>query len=115
MLPDFRLARQASSSHHGRQVGALYFRVPQRIQIFGVASEGVPEQYNYLVDGHQTIGKDASKSHGPNAVVNMLQRHLETHTKASTSLGLNAGNCCGQNKNKTVMAYLSWRTIDWAE
>ena len=56
----FDFAPQASSPHYGRQVSALYFRVPRRIQIFGVASEGVPEQYNYLVDGHQTIGKDTS-------------------------------------------------------
>ena len=70
---------------------------------FGVASEGVPEQYNYLVDEHQAIGKDGSKSQHPDVVVSMLHHHLETHTNASTSLGLHADNCCGLNKNKMVM------------
>ena len=107
----FDFAQQASISHHGRQVGALYFRVPWRIQIFGVASEGVPEQCNYLVDEHQAIGKDGFKPHGPNAVVSMVHHHLETHTKALISLRLHADNCCGQDKNRAVMAYLSWQTL----
>ena len=37
------------------QIGALYFRVPRRVQIFGIASEGTPQQLNYLVDEDQTI------------------------------------------------------------
>ena len=93
------------------QVGALYFRVPRRIQIFGVANEGTPEQLNYLYDEDETIGPDGSKAHSPNAVVSMLHHHLEKHTKKSISLGLHTDNCCGQNKNKTVMAYLAWRVL----
>ena len=107
----FDFAQQATIPHHGRQVGPLYFQVPRRIQLFGIANEGVPVQHNFLVDEHQTIGKDASKAHGPNAVVSMLHHHLETFVKKSSVLGLHADNCCGQNKNKTVLAYLAWRTI----
>ena len=107
----FDFAQQVTIPHHGRQVGPLYFRVPRRIQLFGIANEGVPVQHNYLVDEDQTIGKDTSKAHGPNAVVSMLHHHLETHTRKATSLGLHADNCCGQNKNKTVLAYLAWRVI----
>ena len=29
----------------------------------------------------------------------------------SKVLGLHADNCCGQNKNKTVLGYLAWRVI----
>ena len=105
----FDFAQQASIPHHGRQVGALYFHLPRRIQIFGVASEGVPEQYKYLVDEHQAIGKDGSKSHGPNAVVSMLHHHLETHTKASNSVGLHADNCCRQVLVPTDAPILSRR------
>ena len=57
---------------------------------------------------------DGSKSHGPNAVVSMLHHHLEHNSKPSVSLaslGLHADNCCGQNKNKTVLAYLAWRVL----
>ena len=107
----FDFAQQATVPHHARQVGPLYFRVPRRIQIFGVANEGIPLQHNYLVDEQQTIGKDGSKCHGPNAVISMLHHHLEHHARKSSTLGLHADNCCGQNKNRSVMAYLAWRVI----
>ena len=81
----FDFTQQATIPHHGRQVRAFYFRVPRRDQIFGVASEGVPVQYNYLVDENQSIGPDGSKSHGPNAVVSMLHHHLEHNSKPSVS------------------------------
>ena len=107
----FDFAQQATIPHHGRQVGALYFRIPRRIQIFGIANEAQPIQRNYLIDEHQTIGGDGSKAHDPNSVVSMLHYHLQTHTRPSPSLGLHADNCCCQNKNKTVMAYLAWRIL----
>ena len=54
---------------------------------------------------------DGSKSHGPNAVVSMLHHHLEHNSKPSVSLSLHADNCCGQNKNRTVLVYLAWRVL----
>ena len=107
----FDFAQQATIPHHARQVGALYFKVPRRIQIFGVANEAVPCQYNYLVDENETIGIDGSKCHGPNAVITMLHHHLEKHCKPSPHLGLHADNCVGQNKNRSVLAYCAWRVI----
>lgn len=107
----FDFAQQATIPHHARQVGPLYFRVPRRIQIFGISNEAVPKQMDYLIDEHQTIGRDATKAHGPNAVISMLHHHLEKHTPPSPRLGLHADNCCGQNKNRSVMAYLAWRVL----
>ena len=107
----FDFAQQATVPYHARQVGALYFRVPRRIQIFGIANEAKPVQRNYLIDENETIGADGSKAHGPNAVVSMLHFHLQTYAPASPILGLHADNCCGQNKNKTMLAYLAWRII----
>ena len=107
----FDFVQQATIPHHGCQVGPLYFRVPRRIQLFGITNEGVPLQHNFLVDEHQIIGKDASKAHGPNTVVSMLHHHLENFVKKSSVLGLHADNCWGRNKNKPILAYLSWRTI----
>ena len=106
----FDFAQQATIPHHARQVGPLYLRVPRRVQLFEIASEGIPKQTNYLIDEHQTIGKDGSKSHGPNAVISMLHFHLERTVKKAKILGLHADNCCGQNK-KSVLGYLSWRTM----
>ena len=54
---------------------------------------------------------DGSKSHGPNAVASMLHHHLEHNSKPSVSLCLHADNCCGQNKNRTVLACLAWRVF----
>ena len=88
----FDLAQQVTLPYHARQVGALYFRVPRRIQLFGIANEGLPLQQNYLIDEHQTIGCNGSKAHGPNSVVSMLHHHLETHAPSSPTLGLHADN-----------------------
>ena len=49
----FDLAQQATIPHHARQVGPLYFRVLRRVQIFGVANEGLPKPVNYLVDENE--------------------------------------------------------------
>ena len=106
----FDFAQQATIPHHAREVGALYFKVPRRIQIFGIAAEAVPSQYNYLFNEDQAIETDGSKSHGPNAVLSMLHHHLHHHSRAK-SICLHADNCCGQNKNKSVLAYLAWRVI----
>ena len=107
----FAFAQQAHIPHHAREVGALYFKVPRRIQIFGVAAEAVPAQHNYLFEENETIGVDGSKCRGPNSVVSLLHFHLQHHAKGAHEIGLHADNCCGQNKNKTVVGYLCWRVI----
>ena len=102
----FDFAQQATAPHHAREVGALYFKVPLRIQIFGMVMETVPAQHNYLFDEHQAIGKEGARAYGPNAVISMLHHHLDHHSKGSPSLCLHADNCCGQNKNRSVLGYL---------
>ena len=106
----FDFAQQATIPHHAREVGALYFKVPHRIQLFGIASEATPSQHNYMFGEHHAIGIDGSKSHGPNSVLFMLHFHLEQYSLAKT-ICLHADNCYGQNKNKTVIAYPAWRVI----
>ena len=41
----------------------------------------------------------------------MLHHFLENHSFGETHLHLHADNCCGQNKNRYVMAYLMWRVL----
>ena len=86
-------------------------KYPGEFRLFGIAAEALPLQTNYLFDEHECIGKDASKCHGPNSVLSMLHDHLQSHCLRVPSLGLHCDNCCGQDKNRTVVAYLSWRTI----
>ena len=97
--------------HHAREVGLLYCKIPRRLQIFGIACESEPQHVYYLTDEHQTIGKDSSKSHNPNSVLSLLHHHLENYGSEEKHLGLHADNCCGQNKNRSAIAYLARRVI----
>ena len=88
----------------------LYFKVPCRVQLFGIVQDARIEQCNYLFGGQHTIGPDRKKAHGSNSVVSMLHHHLDTNA-ADKSLHFHADNCTGQNKNKTVLGYLAWRCV----
>ena len=104
-------AQQVMIPQHAREVGLLYFKIPRRIQIFGIAWESEPQHIYYLTDEHQTIGKDSSKSHNLNSVLSLLHHHLENYGSEEKHLGLHADNCCGQNKNHSAIAYLAWHVI----
>ena len=71
----------------------------------------MPLQINYLFNEKETIGINGSKSHGPNAVISMLHHYLAVHSRKEPCLHFHADNCVGQNKNKSVLAYLMWRTL----
>ena len=107
----FDFAEQLCVPSTTRQIGPLYFKVCRRYQLFGVCNTSQPLQHNYIIDEHQTIGMDGKSSHGPNSVVSMLHYYL-VNMNVSDKLVLHADNCAGQNKNKTVFAYLSWRIVN---
>ena len=107
----FDYAQQVTLPCQSRQVGPLYFKVPYRVQLFGICNEAVPLQTNYLFGEEDTIGPNGTKSHGPNSVVSCLHHFFSEHGLGEKKCCLHADNCAGQNKNKTMLAYLSWRTI----
>ena len=107
----FDFAEQLHLPNHARQVGPLYFKVPYHVQLFGVCDEARPQQTNYLFGENDTIGENGTKCHGPNCVVSMLHHFFDTHGNGEEECFLHADNCGGQNKNKTVLAYLAWRCI----
>ena len=107
----FDFAEQLHLPNHARQVGPLYFKVPYRVQLFGVCDEARPQQTNYLFGENDTIGENGTKCHGPNCVVSMHHHFFDTHGNGEEECFLHADNCGGQNKNKTVLAYLAWRCI----
>ena len=92
-----------------QQVGPLYFITPKKIQCFGICNTGIPLQSNFLVGEDKTIGKDGSKCHGPNSVLSMIHAYLENKSYGEKEINLHCDNCAGQNKNKTMLHYLSWR------
>ena len=81
-----------------------------RVNDFGVINEARKKQIHYLFTEAETIEEDNKKNHGPNAVISMLHSYLcnEQHGEV---LHLHCDNCCGQNKNKSVMAYFCWRVM----
>ena len=106
----FDFAQQTPIPHHAGQVGVLYFKVPRRIQIFGVANEAFPCQYNYLVDENER----RSGLMGANAMTPMLSLLCSTTTLGGTAshlLTLAYTPTTGQNKNRSVLAYCTWRVI----
>ena len=106
----FDFAEQLHLPNHAQQVGP-YFKVPYRVQLFGVCDEAQPQQINYLFGERDTIGENGTKCHGPNCVVSMLHHLFNTHGNGEEACYLHGDNCSGQNKNKTVLAYLAWRCI----
>ena len=104
----FDFAQQLELPAHTRTVGPLYFKVLYRVYLFGIADEARNKQCNFLFGEQFCIGQDGKKAHGPNCVISMLHYYLE-HNSPKQTLHLHADNCSGQNKNKSVLAYLMWR------
>ena len=52
----FDFSQHVLLPHRCRQIGALYFVTARKVHVFGVRVDGIPIQFNYLVDENQTIG-----------------------------------------------------------
>ena len=107
----FDYAQNVSLPHSARQVGPIYFKVPRKVHVFGVKNEALPHQVNYLLDEADTIGMDGKASHGPNSVASMLHHFFMKFGLNERECFLHADNCSGQNKNRTLVAYLAWRVM----
>ena len=59
----------------------------------------MPNQMNFLVDENETIWKDGKQTHGPNAVISMLDYILDTQGREERSISLHADNCPGKHLN----------------
>ena len=59
----------------------------------------------------QPIGTNGSKAHGANAVISMLHHYFDIHSAHEGKCHLHADNCVGQNKNRYLIGYLTWRVI----
>ena len=89
----FDFSQNVCLPHHARQMGPVYFASLRKVQILGFRIDNVPLQLNFLVDENETIGKDGSNSHGPNAVISMVDWALESHNRGETVCVLHADNC----------------------
>ena len=107
----FDFAQMLQVPYHSRQVGPIYFKVPLKVQLFGICKDSTNTQTNYLFDESQSIGINGGNAHGPNAVVSMLHHYFQSHSGCEPKCHLHADNCVAQNKNRTVVGYLAWRVI----
>ncbi|XP_060568543.1 uncharacterized protein LOC132727145 isoform X2 [Ruditapes philippinarum] len=107
----FDFCQNVSLPHHARQMGPLYFLTLRKVQIFGFRIDGIPKQLNFLIDENETVGEDGSKTHGPDAVISMVDWALQEHCVRARKFSIHADNCPGQNKNKYVLAYFMWRVM----
>ena len=105
----FDFSQQFSIPHMSQQVGPLYFITPKKMQCFGICNTGIPLQSNFLIGEHETIGKNGSRCHGPNSVLSMIHAYLANRSYGENEINFHCDNCSEQNKNKTMLHYLSWR------
>lgn len=98
-------AQQIHYPYENQQVGPIYFKTPRRAQLFGVCSEGIPKQINYLIDEADFTEKNA------NTVITLLDHFFTTHSVGEKHAFLTADNCVAQNKNNAVLQYLMYRIL----
>ena len=84
----------------------MYFLTPRKCGIFGVCCEGLPQQVNYLVDEGMAVSK------GSVSVINFLDHFFGQYGVGETHVDLHCDNCSGQNKNRYMLNYLCWRTLN---
>ncbi|XP_014674791.1 PREDICTED: uncharacterized protein LOC106814923 [Priapulus caudatus] len=102
----FDYAQQVHYPNDPYQPGPMYFLVPRKCGIFGVACEAVPQQVNFVIDEAVLISK------GANAVISYLDYFFDHYGFGEKDLELHCDNCSGQNKNNFMLWYLAWRIIN---
>ena len=98
-------AQQLHYPFEDQQVGPIFFKTPRRAQLFGVCSEGIPRQYNYLIDEERFPGKNA------NTVISLLDHFFTNYGLGEKWVHLTADNCVGQNKNNALLQYMIYRVL----
>ena len=101
----FDFAQQVHYPCDPLQPGPIFFKTPRKCGLFGLNSEPLGTQVNYLIDEAHACGK------GANTVISYLHHYLATHAPHVLQLLLHADNCTGQNKNNYVIWYILWRTL----
>lgn len=98
-------AQQLHYPFEDQQVGPIFFKTPRRAQLFGICNEGIPRQYNYLIDEEDFLEKNA------NTVISLLDHFFTNYGLGEKWVHLTADNCVGQNKNNALLQYLMYRVL----
>ncbi|GAU93652.1 hypothetical protein RvY_05557 [Ramazzottius varieornatus] len=103
----FDFAQSVGLPHHTDQAGAIYFKSPLGVHIFGLVDESNSRVYYFFMNESNCIGLDGKNSHSPNSVLSMLDFFLKQSDNGERNLCIYADNCTGQNKNRFTMGYLA--------
>ncbi len=98
-------AQQLQYPFEDQQVGPIFFKTPRKAQLFGICNEGMPRQYNYLIDEEHFLEKNA------NTVISLLDHFFTNYGLGEKWVHLTADNCVGQNKNNALLQYLMYRVL----
>ena len=101
----FDFAQQLHYPTDPLQPGPIYFATPRKCGIFGISSEALSKQINYLIDESVSTGK------GPNTIISYVHHYLQKYGLGATNLHVHADNCVGQNKNNPFLYYFVWRIL----
>ncbi|KAJ8313805.1 LOW QUALITY PROTEIN: hypothetical protein KUTeg_008366, partial [Tegillarca granosa] len=98
----FDFSQFVSIPHHARQMGPVYFITPRKI--FGFRIDIIPKQLNFLIDEHETIGKDGTQTSGPNAVISIINWSLESDAyTGQNKISLLLGTACGECRHSRCL------------
>lgn len=98
-------AQQLHYPFESQQVGPIFFKTPRKAHLFGVCSEGIPRQYNYLIDEENFHEKNA------NTVISLLDHFFTNYGLGEKWVHLTSDNFAGQNKNNALIQYLMYRIL----
>ena len=101
----FDFAQQIFVPHSSQQVGPIYLLTPYKIGLFGIMCEPFGKMVIYIILKRMASGK------GSNVVISLLHHYFENFALGESKVSLNANNCIGQNKNDTMIQYLTWRAM----
>ncbi|KAJ8311980.1 hypothetical protein KUTeg_009353 [Tegillarca granosa] len=97
----FDFAQSVLVPGHVRQEGALYYKLPFKVNWFGILNDGKPAMYNYIFSEAQAMSVDNENSHSSSSVVSMFDHFLTMYGESEKKCFINCDNCGGQNKNQT--------------
>jgi hypothetical protein len=110
-------AQNVSAPYSPQQVGPIYFKIPFKINVFGICTQndkGENYQLNYTI-GEDELPEGTSK--GANTTLNMVFDFLQKiHHGDEKDLYVTCDNCSGQNKNNPSLWFWSWLImLGWYE
>lgn len=96
----FDFAQQIHIPSNPMQPGPIYFKTPRKCGIFGVMSEAVPQQVNYLIDEASDVGKRA------NTTISYVHHYFQNHGLGETCVHLKLTTARG--RVKTTVSFDTW-------